>query len=284
MGINTFADILRTHAAERPDGRVAGARRAGGDVGRAVRAGRPGGRRPRRRRRRAAGPRRVPRQERHRALRGVLRRRARSTPCASTSTGGSPRPRSSTSSTTPRPRCFVVGPDFVPVLDAIADDLDDACKHRPRRSAAHAHGYQDYDDVGRRSTTPPIPASRRQPDDVAFQLYSSGTTGRPKGVMLTNDNFFALLPIGRRHVGASTSDAVNLVAMPLFHIGGGGWAIGRHVRRRARASSSASSTPPRSSRLIRRARHHPRLPRPGRAAVHADGARRRRRRLLDAAR
>ena len=57
------------------------------------------------------------------------------------------------------------------------------------------------------------------------------------------------------------ADSVNLVAMPLFHIGGGGWATGRHVRRRARASSCATSTRPRWSRLIPEQRHHPRVPR-----------------------
>ena len=66
-------------------------------------------------------------------------------------------------------------------------------------------------------------------DDVAFQLYSSGTTGRPKGVMLSNSNFFSLLP-SVMDIWKLSPDMVNLVAMPLFHIGGGGWATaGQYV-------------------------------------------------------
>jgi long-chain acyl-CoA synthetase len=73
------------------------------------------------------------------------------------------------------------------------------------------------------SGEPVDPGAVSAADDVAFQLYSSGTTGRPKGVMLTNDNFFGLLPLAK-DMWELSPDAVNLVAMPLFHIGGGGWA------------------------------------------------------------
>jgi long-chain acyl-CoA synthetase len=63
-----------------------------------------------------------------------------------------------------------------------------------------------------------------EPGDVAMQLYTSGTTGLPKGVMLANANLGAL--IGRVGAGWSLdATSVNLVAMPLFHIGGSGWAL-----------------------------------------------------------
>jgi long-chain acyl-CoA synthetase len=62
------------------------------------------------------------------------------------------------------------------------------------------------------------------PDEVSMQLYTSGTTGLPKGVMLTNANLStALREAGETfHIG---DDTVSLVAMPLFHIGGSGWAL-----------------------------------------------------------
>jgi long-chain acyl-CoA synthetase len=68
------------------------------------------------------------------------------------------------------------------------------------------------------------PGHQALPDDVSMQLYTSGTTGLPKGVMLTNANLAtATGGAGENfHVDETT---VSLVAMPLFHIGGSGWAL-----------------------------------------------------------
>jgi long-chain acyl-CoA synthetase len=62
------------------------------------------------------------------------------------------------------------------------------------------------------------------PDEVAIQLYTSGTTGLPKGVMLTNRNM-SLLSGGATETFGISESTVSLVAMPLFHIGGSGWAL-----------------------------------------------------------
>ncbi|MFV0259543.1 MAG: long-chain-fatty-acid--CoA ligase [Acidimicrobiales bacterium] len=60
--------------------------------------------------------------------------------------------------------------------------------------------------------------------DPCYQLYTSGTTGLPKGVELTNRNFFEMLPSASREWGFDAG-SVNLVAMPLFHISGSGWGV-----------------------------------------------------------
>ena len=117
-------------------------------------------------------------------------------------------------------KVLVIGADFTSMLDAIAHDLVTVKKIVV---IGHHDGYESYDDwVARRPSTDP--GAESAADDVALQLYSSGTTGRPKGVMLTNNNLFTALPNAqagwRFH-----PDAVSLVAMPLFHIGGGGWAL-----------------------------------------------------------
>ena len=70
----------------------------------------------------------------------------------------------------------------------------------------------------------PIRCSRCDPDETCFQLYTSGTTGLPKGVELTHRNFLSAMDDGRE--GWSFDPAsVHLVAMPLFHIAGSGWGV-----------------------------------------------------------
>lgn len=117
-------------------------------------------------------------------------------------------------------KVLVVGPDFVPVLDAIAGQLPKVEKFVVIGGHPDHESYADW--VERHPADDPGVVAGSS--DVAFQLYSSGTTGRPKGVMLSNDNFFGLLPLAK-DMWELSEDAVNLVAMPLFHIGGGGWAI-----------------------------------------------------------
>ena len=56
-------------------------------------------------------------------------------------------------------------------------------------------------------------------EDLAFLMYTSGTTGRPKGAMLTHQNLVVNTTNWIVEMGA-TADDVWLSGLPLFHIGG----------------------------------------------------------------
>jgi len=116
-------------------------------------------------------------------------------------------------------KVLVVHADFWPVVEAIRANLTTTQLIVVIGGTGGDTDYETWVNSG--ATTDPGVQSASE--DVAFQLYSSGTTGRPKGVMLTNNNFFVMLP-GARTFWKLSDDMINLVAMPLFHIGGGGWA------------------------------------------------------------
>jgi len=64
---------------------------------------------------------------------------------------------------------------------------------------------------------PPLRRAKRRPDDfVAVLLYTSGTSGKPKGVMLTAGNLADNVEQVLRWVGFSTNDAF-LGVLPQFH-------------------------------------------------------------------
>jgi len=84
-------------------------------------------------------------------------------------------------------------------------------------------GYLSYEQwmAGRSTNDPAYPAD---PNDTCYQLYTSGTTGLPKGVETTHNNLIYQLSKGLAPL-EFTEGSVNLVCMPLFHISGSGWGL-----------------------------------------------------------
>jgi long-chain acyl-CoA synthetase len=117
-------------------------------------------------------------------------------------------------------KVLFVGEEFTPAIDQIADELETVQKVVVLGKHPRYESYEDW--VARYPATDPGVEST--PDDVAFQLYTSGTTGLPKGAMLTNANFDAVMG-NALPLWGFRPDAVSLIVMPLFHIAGGGWAF-----------------------------------------------------------
>ena len=62
-------------------------------------------------------------------------------------------------------------------------------------------------------------------DHIAFQLYTSGTTGRAKGAMFANGTNVRRLLGDIRRAWRFGPDDVSLLAMPTFHMGGLAWLL-----------------------------------------------------------
>ncbi len=128
---------------------------------------------------------------------------------------------------------LVVHPDYLPCLAGMASGLPsvrrivvlgDPKDHAEEGGASDLARRVAYEDWagGHAGDDPGFVGG---PEDVALQLYTSGTTGLPKGVMLGNRNIATILSEAALHAFQIDADTISLVAMPLFHIGGSGWAL-----------------------------------------------------------
>ena len=117
-----------------------------------------------------------------------------------------------------RPKLLFIGSEQL-------EKVDELCAGGfPRDRVVAMERYADW----RNSQDATDPQTVVDPGAVALQLYTSGTTGLPKGVMLSHRNILS----GRREAMRERmewnewqEDDVNLVALPVGHIGGVGWAI-----------------------------------------------------------
>jgi acyl-CoA synthetase (AMP-forming)/AMP-acid ligase II len=118
-----------------------------------------------------------------------------------------------------------VGPELIAQARTIKSQLPDL--RTVITTEGGAPEWQDYAPWrdAQSGDDPKLPIG---PSDIAIQLYTSGTTGRPKGAMLSHNNFLNLMESGHDQKpdwNTWSEDDVSLVAMPIFHIGGSGWGV-----------------------------------------------------------
>lgn len=79
----------------------------------------------------------------------------------------------------------------------------------------------DYETLLAESNPEPYDYSHIKEEDIASLLYTSGTTGDPKGVMLTHRNNYLQAMQAMHHLDVSDDDVL-LHILPMFHVNGWG--------------------------------------------------------------
>ncbi len=130
----------------------------------------------------------------------------------------------------PSELAFVIG-DANPRVVVTTSEFASVIQQLPEASGAKLlviggseNGSDEWDEW-RDSQSADPPSVAYTDDDVVLQLYTSGTTGKPKGAMLTRRSFASCIP-DTVEVWDLDASSVLLSVLPMFHIAGAGTAVG----------------------------------------------------------
>jgi long-chain acyl-CoA synthetase len=107
-----------------------------------------------------------------------------------------------------RPPVLVAGDEYADVAYTLATDTQVVVAGREYEDLLAAHDARD-------------PGGRGEPEDTVLQMYTSGTTGVPKGVLTTHRNLAAAALSSA--LWRFDADTVSMTPLPMFHVGGIGW-------------------------------------------------------------
>jgi len=118
-------------------------------------------------------------------------------------------------------KVLVVGSELLPLVEQIRDRLP-GVEHVVE--VTPEGGDDDPYEQWLAASEPVGRTDDVSPDDVCLVMYSSGTTGRPKGIMLSHANMVAHTLNAHDGWGFEPGDK-NMVSMPLFHVGGSSYVL-----------------------------------------------------------
>ena len=118
---------------------------------------------------------------------------------------------------------FIVDAELVPVAEQIRPELT-GVKHYISWSldgSPARPGWTDYDELLAAASAAPAPDPGLRESELATLNYTSGTTARPKGVMMTHRNLYCNALNFIMHLGVTDRDTI-LHTLPMFHANGWG--------------------------------------------------------------
>lgn len=121
---------------------------------------------------------------------------------------------------------LIVDDQFLPMVDAIREQAPCVRTVIHAGEASAPEGMPAWEDLI--SSNEPEPDAMSDGMDLAAVMYTGGTTGFPKGVMLSHDNFW-ISSIARMAEMGGQPGCVSLIATPLFHVGGAGRLAGQSI-------------------------------------------------------
>ncbi|KAM4826671.1 long-chain-fatty-acid--CoA ligase 6 isoform 2-T2 [Thomomys bottae] len=103
-------------------------------------------------------------------------------------------------------------------LIILMEPFDDTLRERGQKSGVVIKSMQAVEDCGQENRQAPVPP---QPDDLSIVCFTSGTTGNPKGVMLTHGNvvadFSGFLKVTEKVIFPRQDDVL-ISFLPLAHM------------------------------------------------------------------
>jgi len=116
-------------------------------------------------------------------------------------------------------KAFICSEEFLTDVDSVKGSFEQVGSDRfifIGDAAKTPNGYLNYEKIIA-AASPKEPEVRVEPKDTWIHLYTSGTTGRPKGVIRSHESYTAFYMINEVDFGYRPED-IGMIVMPLCHV------------------------------------------------------------------